>query len=228
MQKLLLVEDEEEIRQIERDYLVREGFQVDEAGSGFDALEKFAKNAYDAVVLDLNLPGVDGLAVCREIRLTSHIPIMMVTAKTGEIDELLGLEIGADDYLKKPFSPKILVARVKTLLKRPVTGLSKKRLALKDVVLDIDKKQLFKKGHTVNLTSTQFNMVMLLMQHPGKVFDREELISKGYGKIMPPDIYDRTIDSHIKNIRKALEDDPKHPQLLLTVRGHGYKLNPDE
>jgi len=224
MSTILLVEDDADIREIERDYLKREGYVVREAGDGQEALDQFADSAIDLVVLDLNLPVLDGVSVCRAIRRSSGIPIIMVTAKTSEIDELLGLEVGADDYVKKPFSPKVLVARVRALLKRPELKGAEKKITHGDLVIDLDSRSAVKHGQNLNLTATQFNMLYLMVSSPGKVFTREDLIERGYGKDLPPDIFDRTIDSHIKNIRKVLEDKPDKPKYLLTVRGHGYKF----
>ena len=220
---ILLVEDDDGIRQIEKDYLVAAGFQVLEATDGQTALDRFETTPVALAILDLNLPVLDGITVCRQIRLVSAIPILMITAKTSEIDELVGLDVGADDYLKKPFSPKVMVARVKTLLKRPDLSQTQAPLSLGDVTLDIERHQITKRGRPVNLTATQFNMLLLMAKHPGKVFDRETLMTQGYGRVLPPDIYDRTIDTHIKNIRQAIETQPQKPKLILTVRGYGYK-----
>jgi DNA-binding response OmpR family regulator len=225
MPTILLVEDDVEIRQIQKDYLVKDGYSIVEAGDGQEALEAFESHRIDGVVLDLNLPQVDGISVCREIRQTSSVPIIMVTARTSEIDELLGLDVGADDYLKKPFSPKVLVARVKALLKRPEMAADIETISIADVVINIRERTVTKKGKPVKLTSTQFNMLSLMASQKGKVFNREELISRGYDKSLPPDIFDRTIDTHIKNIRKAIEDNPKKPKLIKTIRGYGYKCD---
>jgi DNA-binding response OmpR family regulator len=224
MPAILLVEDDDDIRQIEADYLKVEKYTVFEAKDGHQALDLFADHQIDLVVLDLNLPVLDGVSVCRAIRRDSGAPIIMVTAKTSEIDELLGLEVGADDYVRKPFSPKILVARIKSLLKRPELLSHDVKLTQHEISLDVESCQVTKKGKPVNLTATQFNMLYVMMSHPGKVFSRDELIERGYGKDLPPDIFDRTIDSHVKNIRKALEDNPDRPEIILTVRGHGYKF----
>lgn len=224
MSTILLVEDDADIRQIEADYLKREGYKIVEAGDGQQALDLFANQTFDLVVLDLNLPVLDGISVCRALRRQSGMPIIMVTAKVSEIDELLGLEVGADDYVKKPFSPKVLVARVRALLKRPELSGSSTVVTHGPVTIDLNGRSVFKNNRSITVTATQFNMLYLLMTHPGKVYTREALIEHGYGKDLPPDIYDRTIDSHIKNLRKVLEDKPEKPKLILTVRGHGYKF----
>jgi len=223
--RILIVEDDVEICQIEADYLKQAGFKVHTAQDGQQALDIFAAHQFDLVVLDLNLPILDGISVCRSLRRDSSIPIIMVTAKTSEIDELLGLEVGADDYLKKPFSPKVLVARVKALLRRPDLKQETGLISVGDIVINLDTRQVTVGRKPAELTATQFNMLSLMASHPGKAFTRDDLISKGYGKTLPPDIFDRTIDSHIKNIRKAVEKNPKKPQYILTVRGHGYKFN---
>lgn len=220
---ILLVEDEADIRQIEKDYLAQAGYGVVEARDGEQALEVFTSRPVDLAILDLNLPVLDGLTVCRTIRRSSSIPILMVTAKTSEIDELAGLDVGADDYIKKPFSPKVMVARVKALLKRPQIQKDANIISLGDVTLNVDQHQVTKAGRPVALTATQFNMLAVMLQNPGKVFSREELMTKGYGRVLPPDIFDRTIDTHIKNIRKAIESHPDKPALIQTVRGYGYK-----
>lgn len=223
MQKILIVEDDSEIRQIEKDYLLKEGYQIFEADDGDDALEVFDESKPDLIVLDLNLPFRDGIEVCKEIRKSSGVPIIMVTARTKEIDEILGLEIGADDYLKKPFSPKILVARVKSLLKRPEYASPLELIKVGDLEVNVEKQLVLKKGESVIFTTMQFNIFALLLINKGKIFSRYELIERTTDDM--PDIFDRTIDSHIKNIRKLIEDDLKDPKYILTVRGRGYKFN---
>jgi DNA-binding response OmpR family regulator len=225
MKNILLVEDEREIREFEKDYLTNAKYSVIEAETGKEALELFQKKKCDLVILDLNLPIIDGIEVCKRIRKLSGVPILMVTARTKEIDELIGLEVGADDYIKKPFSPKVLVARVKTLLKRPTWEGSKEILKYGNLEIDIPKQKVIKKGKELFLTTVQFSILVLLAQNKGKVYTRNELIDGGYDASLPPDIFDRTIDSHIKNIRKVLEDDSKEPRYILTIRGKGYKFN---
>lgn len=225
MKNILLVEDEREIREFEKDYLTKAKYSVIEAETGKEALELFQKKKCDLVVLDLNLPIIDGIEVCKRIRKLSGVPILMVTARTKEIDELIGLEVGADDYIKKPFSPKVLVARVKTLLKRPTWEGSKEILKYGNLEIDIPKQKVIKNGKELFFTTVQFSILVLLAQNKGKIYTRNELIDGGYDASLPPDIFDRTIDSHIKNIRKVLEDDSKEPRYILTIRGKGYKFN---
>lgn len=227
MQTILLVEDEEEIREFEKDYLEKEGFKVLEAADGLRALSLFGSSSVDLVVLDLNLPEVNGIDVCKTIREESGIPIIMVTARTKEIDELIGLEVGADDYIKKPFSPRILIARIKTLLKRPQLQDTGTLVRRGDLEFDIPALKLKKGGHTIELTVIQYNILLTLAATPGRIFSRDELLDRGYDTSLPPDIFDRTIDAHIKNIRKVIEADTSRPEYILTVRGRGYKFNED-
>ncbi len=221
---ILIVEDNLEIAEIEKDYLENAGYRVVIAIDGEEALTLFKQQEINLVILDLNLPQIDGIEVCKRLRNDSGVPIIMVTAKTKEIDELLGLEVGADDYVKKPFSPKILVSRVKALLQRPHLN-SATKISYGTLELDIEKRKLLKKGREVPITTIQFNILLQLMQSPGRVFERYELIDKSYLNGDLPDIFDRTMDSHIKNIRKLIEDDSKNPKYILTVRGVGYKFN---
>lgn len=218
--KVLIVEDEQSIREVIKKYLQLAGFSVEEAASGEVAILKF-NNSIDLVILDLNLPNRDGLAVCQAIRKKSKVPIIMVTARTEEIDELKGLSLGADDYIKKPFSPKVLVARVQSMLRRAETSTAKTG----DLVIDKDKMTVRKAGQNILLTTTQFKILQTLMRQPGKVFTREELLSSsGEGKRLKLAM-ERTIDAHIKAIRKLIEDDPQNPKYIKTVIGTGYKYN---
>jgi len=224
MSKILIIEDDPEIRKIQKDYLLKENFLVTEASDGNQGLEKFENENPDLIILDLNLPYVNGIDVCKRIRLKSGVPIIMVTAKIKEIDELLGLKVGADDYLKKPFSLKILISRVKSLLKRPQL-INQKILTINDIELNLKNRTLKKNGHSIPITTIQFNILSQLIQNPGKAFERYELIDQSYNTADLPDIFDRTMDSHIKNIRKLIEDDSKKPKYIITVRGIGYKFN---
>jgi len=219
--KILLIEDEDTIREVEKAYLTRAGYDVIEAVDGIKAIEEFKKNKVDLIVLDLNLPGKDGIEICKEIRKNSQVPIIMVTARVEEIDEIIGLEIGADDYLKKPFFPNILVARVQALLRR--TG--DDSVSFNGITIDPSRMVIIKDGEKINLTTTQFNILYTLAKNPGKVFTREDILEKSYSDSISRDILDRTVDAHIKSIRKAIEDDPKDPKYILTVIGRGYKFN---
>jgi DNA-binding response OmpR family regulator len=218
---ILIVEDEETIREVEVAYLKQAGYLILEAEDGEKALEIVQDKQIDLVVLDVNLPKINGFDVCKRIREKSNVPIIMVTARIEEIDEMLGLNIGADDYVKKPFSPNVLVARVRTLLKR-VGG---NTLNIDELTIDPEKMIVTKGKKSLNLTTTQFNILYTLASHPGKVFTRDEILNKAYNEFLPPDILDRTVDAHIKSIRKSIEGDTKDPRYILTVIGRGYKFN---
>jgi len=219
--KVLIVEDEAAIREVIKKYLQLAGFSVEEAGSGEVAILKF-DNSIDLVILDLNLPNRDGLAVCEAIRKKSKAPIIIVTARTEEIDELKGLALGADDYIKKPFSPKVLVARVKSMLRRAKTAPAETGGGL---AIDEEKMIVKKAGRSIALTTTQFKILQTLIRQPGKVFTRDELLSSsGEGKRLKLAM-ERTIDAHIKAIRKLIEDDSQNPKYIKTVIGAGYKYN---
>lgn len=224
MEKILIVEDEKEIREIEADYLSKEGYSIIEAENGDQAIQLFTKENPDLILLDLNLPLLDGVEVCKIIREKSGVPIIMVTARTKEIDELLGLEIGADDYIKKPFSPKVLVSRVKALLKRPQI-MDLETITKGSIKMNLEARTIYVNNELREITSVQFNILQQLISNPGKVFSRYDLIDKSYNKDDSPDIFDRTMDSHIKNIRKIIEENPKKPKYILTIRGIGYKFN---
>ncbi|MFA6272331.1 MAG: response regulator transcription factor [Patescibacteria group bacterium] len=218
--KILIVEDEESIREVIKKYLQLAGFCVVEAGSGEVALLKFDKTI-NLVVLDLNLPNQDGLSVCQTIRNKSQVPIIMVTARTEEIDELKGLNIGADDYLKKPFSPKVLVARIQSILRRAKISLPNNG----DLEIDLDKMTVKKSGHAINMTTTQFRILSALMQEPGKVFTRERLLTICGEDQKAKQTKERTIDAHVKMIRKLIGDDLQNPKYIKTIIGAGYKFN---
>ncbi|MFC1633105.1 response regulator [Patescibacteria group bacterium] len=226
MTKILIVEDEPQIREIEKDYLEVAGFETCEADDGLQAIQVFQKEQPDLVLLDLNLPNLDGLSVCREIRKKSPVPIIMVTARTKETDELVGLDVGADDYVKKPFSPRVLVARVQSLLKRPhASHPANQIIEAGPLKLDLTKYEAVLNGKSIDLTNVQFNMLARIAEQPGKVFSRQELLERTENDDLPAIIFDRTIDSHIKNIRKKIEKDSRKPHFILTIRGAGYKFN---
>lgn len=218
---ILLVEDEAAIREVEAAYLRRAGFTVVEAADGPAALDAFVRSVPELVVLDLNLPGLDGLDVCRRMRTTSAVPIIMVTARTSEIDELLGLDIGADDYLRKPFDPRVLVARVRALLRR----VGVRTLHAGPFVLDPDRMAVSKHGRPLSLTTTQFNIFYRLASQPSVVLSRDRLIAAAHDDDTGRKaIFDRTIDAHISAIRKQIEDQPSRPRHLETVVGRGYRF----
>lgn len=220
--EILIVEDEKSIREVISAYLSRAEYNVLEAEDGEIASKILKEQRVDGVVLDLNLPGKDGLTLCKEIRQKDNtIPILMVTARTEELDELTGLELGADDYITKPFSPNVLVARVDALFRR----IAPETLSIGDLFLDSGKMLVLKKGKKINLTAMQFDILKTLASKPGHVYSREALLNKVYKDGVESDVLDRTIDAHIKSIRKAIEDNPKKPKYIITAIGKGYKCS---
>lgn len=224
MSRILIIEDDPEIRKIEKDYLESNAFEVVVAAEGKAGLLMVDTQKPDLVILDLNLPKMDGLEVCKGIRKLSSIPIIMVTARTKEIDESIGFDLGADDYIKKPFSPKIMVARVKALLKRAGDVFGEEILNIKDLSFDVGNYALNQGEKTITLTKIQYDILIALAKNAGRVLKRDELLDKGYKEDFASEVFDRTIDAHIKNIRKALDDNPKDPKYITTIRGVGYKF----
>jgi two-component system alkaline phosphatase synthesis response regulator PhoP len=220
---VLVVEDEPQIAGIVRDYLRLAGFEVTVAGDGVRALEMARGRRPDLVVLDLGLPGLDGVEVARALRRDSDVPIIMLTARVEEDDRLQGLEIGADDYVTKPFSPRELVARVRAVLRRSegrhVDG---DRLRVADLVLDVGRRSVRRGEEAIDLTTTEFELLAALARHPGRVLTRGQLLDAARGA--DADAYERAIDSHVKNLRRKLERDPHAPRYLETVYGIGYRL----
>lgn len=224
---ILVVDDEPKIVKLARDYLERSGFQVIGAARGQEALTLTRQERPDLVVLDLNLPGMDGLDVCRALRQDSSVPIIMLTARAEEIDRLIGLELGADDYITKPFSPRELVARVKAVLRR-TTGESRQPglIRIADLEIDLNGHNVKRGGEQVTLSRTEFNLLATLAQNAGQTFTRAQLLDRLHG--VAYDGYDRSIDAHIKNLRRKLEPDPATPRYVLTVYGIGYKFSDEE
>ncbi|MBQ1448877.1 MAG: response regulator transcription factor [Coriobacteriales bacterium] len=222
--RILLVEDEKAIRDAVAAYLERENYWVTMAGDGQVALDEFAKRSFDLVILDLMLPRVSGERVCRAIRDKSDCPIIMLTAKGEVEDRIIGLELGADDYLVKPFSPRELVARVRALLRRAHIDTEPQREILEfgDLVIDISGHKVLVQGKEVDLTASEFKLLTTLSRYPGRVYSRMELVEKVLGYDFEG--YERTIDSHIKNLRAKLGDDPRSPKWLYTVHGVGYRF----
>lgn len=221
--KILIVDDEKKIVQVVRGYLEQAGFGVVAAHDGQQALTLFRRERPNLVILDLNLPVIDGLDVARTLRRESSVPVIMLTARVEEADRLIGLELGADDYIVKPFSPREVVARVRAVLRR-VEGLtaSVEILRAGDLALDLTKHSLTVGGRSVELTPTEFELLRALMQNPGRAFTRLQLLDRVQGESYEG--YERTIDAHIKNLRQKIGDDPKTPRYILTVFGVGYKL----
>ena len=223
MKHILVVDDEPQIAGIARDYLERAGYRVTVAGDGADAITKARSHRPDLIVLDLALPRMDGLDVTRSIRKDSNVPIIMLTARVDEADKLVGLELGADDYITKPFSPRELVARVRALFRRidepPQRG---DIIRAGDVTIDKRRLAVTVGVREVALTPTEFELLATLARHPGRVFTRAQLLDAIRGTEV--ESYDRAIDAHVKNVRRKLEADPQHPRYLLTVHGVGYKF----
>jgi DNA-binding response OmpR family regulator len=220
---ILVVDDEPKIVKLARDYLERGGFQVIAAEDGSTALAAARREKPDLIVLDLNLPEMDGLDVCRALRRESDVPIIMLTARVEEMDRLIGLELGADDYITKPFSPRELVARVRTVLRR-VQGNMRQTGLLRtgDLEIDLNGHRVTRKDDPIQLTRIEFNLLATLARHPGQTFSRMQLLDRLHG--VAYDGYDRSIDAHIKNLRRKLEPDPAEPRYVLTVYGVGYKF----
>jgi DNA-binding response OmpR family regulator len=220
---ILVVDDEPKIVRLARDYLERSNFRVQPAADGVSALATARQEKPDLVILDLNLPGMDGLDVCRALRRESSVPIIMLTARAEEMDRLIGLELGADDYIVKPFSPRELVARVRAVLRRAQGDLqSPETVRIGDVTIDLNGHRATLGDETLKLTRIEFTLLAILAQHPGQTFSRAQLIDRLHGTT--DGSYDRSIDAHIKNLRRKLEADPANPDYILTVYGIGYQF----
>jgi DNA-binding response OmpR family regulator len=220
MQTVLIVDDEPRIAEIAGDYLRHAGFRVRVAANGAAGLAQARAERPALVVLDLRLPDADGIAVARELRRESNVPIVMLTARAEESDRLLGLEAGADDYMVKPFSPRELVARVRAVLRRAGGG-SQDVIQLDDLTLDRAGLAVERAGKKIELTATEFQILVTLSAHPGRLFTRAQLLDAIRGADSEP--FERAIDAHVKNIRRKIEPDPRNPRYVLTVYGVGYK-----
>jgi len=221
--KILVVDDEPKIVRLVKVYLERAGFKVLTAYAGREALSLFSAEEPQLVILDLMLPDMDGFDVARQMRKTSKIPIIMLTARAEEADRVAGLELGADDYVVKPFNPRELVARVRAVLRRS-EGLEKpERIEAGELVIDLKSHEVWLHGEPLQLTPIEFKLLVVLAEQPGRVFTRrqlmEELSETTYAS------FERTIDTHIKNLRRKIEPDPKEPRYILTVHGVGYKFS---
>ncbi|MEJ2707654.1 MAG: response regulator transcription factor [Anaerolineales bacterium] len=224
MATILIIEDEPELVKVLRSYLEQAGFNVLSAGRGDSGLSTWEHKRPDLVILDLNLPGMDGLDVAREIRRKSSTPVIMLTARVEEMDELIGLELGADDYITKPFSPRVVVARVRALLRRAEGGpVESHVLRVMDLEIDQDAHSVKRGGQLIELTPTEFNLLVTLASQPGRAFSRLQLLEASQGAAYEG--YERTIDAHIKNLRAKLEPDPKNPDYIETVFGIGYRFS---
>lgn len=220
---ILVVDDEPKIVRLAQDYLERGGFRVQAVGDGKSALVAARQSRPDLIVLDLNLPELDGLDVCRALRRESDVPIIMLTARVEETDRLIGLELGADDYIVKPFSPRELVARVRVVLRRVQSGVVQPAglLRARDLEIDLNGHRVTLAGEAVRLTPIEFSLLAILAQHPGQTFTRAQLLDR-LG--MAADNFDRSVDAHIKNLRRKLEADTSDPRYILTVFGIGYQF----
>jgi two-component system alkaline phosphatase synthesis response regulator PhoP len=229
-QTILVVEDEPQLVKVVRGYLEQAGFRVLSAGDGPAALAHYRREQPDLVLLDLNLPaGMDGLDVARQLRAQGNVPIIMLTARVDETDRLIGLELGADDYIAKPFSPREVVARVRAVLRRasagPAGGASAPAvIRAADLVIDLTRHSAARGGQPLALTPTEFALLAALAREPGRAFTRMQLLDAAQGGDAFEG-YERTVDAHIKNLRAKLEPDPRRPVYILTVFGIGYKFN---
>jgi len=217
--KVLIVEDDKRIAELLRDYLIQSNYDVSVLNNGAGVIYEVRQNPPDAILLDLMLPGKDGLTICKEIRSFSRVPILILTAKVEEIDRLIGLELGADDYICKPFSPKEVVARIKAILRRSTP---EERLVAGPITIKSESHTVIIKGSTVRLTPIEFELLKILISRPHFVFTRSDLVSKIQGYDF--DGYDRTIDSHIKNLRKKISQILPGEDIIESVYGIGYKF----
>jgi len=223
MTKILIVEDELKIARLVRDYLVEAGFEVITESDGPGAVAATRREKPDLIVLDLGLPRMDGYDVTRAIRRQSSTPIVMLTARSDETDRIIGLELGADDYVVKPFSPRELVARVRAVLRRSTGEVAPELIRAGDIVINLPNRSVTRNGDPIDLTTTEFELLVTMAGQPGRVFTRSQLLDALHGVTF--ESYERAVDSHIKNLRKKLEPDPKMHRYIKTVYGVGYKLD---
>ena len=220
---ILIVEDERKLADLLRDYLSEAGYTVSWLDRGDRVVSRVKRDPPGLILLDIMLPGTDGTEVCREIRKFSKIPVLMITARVEEVDRIIGLELGADDYICKPFSPREVVARVKAVLRRTYSEPETTRLAVGPISLDETTRRVSVDDEALNLTPSEFGLLKILMAHPGRVFSRSELLDKVQGYQFEG--YDRTIDTHIKNIRKKIAEKLPGRDVIHTVYGIGYKFD---
>ncbi len=220
--KILIIEDDKKISELIRTYLEKDGYKTVVAFDGREAWEKFKQESPDLMLLDLMLPELDGISLAKKIRETSQVPIIMLTAKVDEVDKLLGLELGADDYITKPFSPRELVARVKAVIRRYQQEPLNETLSFSALRIDIPRHSVYLNDIPVSLTHTEFEILVKMASSPGRVFNRKQLLETVQDTVYEG--YERTIDAHIKNLRKKIENDPAKPVFIKTVHGVGYKF----
>jgi two-component system OmpR family response regulator len=223
-QTILIADDEPKLVTLVEKYLQAEGYSIISCKNGTEALEAFQRQPIDCLILDINMPGQDGLSIAREIRKNSDVPIIFLSARTEEIDRIVGFELGADDYIPKPFSPRELVARVKAILRRRVHILETENLELHEGALTINlpKRTVLLDGKPIELTAAQFDILVFMMQQPGRVWSRLDLLGASTGSSFEG--YERTIDAQIKNIRKALGEESSKSRFIETIRGIGYRF----
>lgn len=221
--KILIVDDEERIREMIREYTSLEGFYIDEASDGTEALNLFRQSQYSLVILDVMMPKMDGWTVCREIRKTSQVPVIMLTARGEEYDKLFGFELGVDDYIVKPFSPKELLARMKAIIRRSTsTGDNNdrgERISFDGLVIEFNSRNVYVDGNSVSLTPKEYELLNFFVQNPNRVFSRDQLLNSVWGYDFVGD--DRTVDTHVKMLRESLGD---YRKFIVTVWGTGYKF----
>jgi two-component system, OmpR family, alkaline phosphatase synthesis response regulator PhoP len=223
MPNILIVEDDPAVRDIVQIALEREGMNVESVGNGEAALKRLrSAGAFDLVVLDIMLPGIDGISLCQELRKSSDVPVVMLTARDGERSVVLGLEVGADDYVTKPVSPLEVVSRVRAHLRRRRMNAPQQRLAFPGLVIDLLRRQVSVGENRVDLTAAEFEVLSFLAAHPGWVYSRKQIMEQLWNGAFYGEV--RTADVHVRNIRKKIEPDPKSPRYILTVRGMGYKF----
>ena len=220
MARLLLIEDDPRLAEMVREYLATSGYRVTHAPTARAGLAAHEREAFDAIMLDLMLPDMDGLEICRRVRAYAETPILMLTARGDAMDRVVGLEMGADDYLPKPFEPRELLARLKAILRRSGSGARADVLRFGRLEIDRAARQVRRDGEPAALTGTQYALLLALAEHAGRVLSREQLMDLVKGE--PFESFDRSIDVHVSRIRQAIEDDPKHPRRVITVRGAGY------
>jgi DNA-binding response OmpR family regulator len=224
--RILVVEDQKEISDIVSKYIIKEGYDVVVANNGFEALDYFSSQIFHLVLLDIMMPGISGFEVLKEIRRISDLPVILLTARQEEVDRLKGFDIGADDYVVKPFSPRELMKRIKVFLKRIYNESDEIVYHFKDISLHTKSMKLYKGETQIPITSAEFKLLIALFKNKGQVLTREQIITLAYGDDYEG--YDRNIDSYIKRIRQKIEDNPKKPEILITKYGAGYLFGGEE
>jgi two-component system, OmpR family, response regulator RegX3 len=224
MKKILIIEDEETLAEALKYTLQKEGYRVETAHDGEAGLNRYMTEGADLILLDLMLPAMDGLEVCKRVRAESNVPVLMLTAKDTDLDEVLGLEIGADDYVTKPFDMRKLLARIKALLRRSTAEQESPggRLECAGIAMDTEKHEVTVEGRAVHLTPTEYRLLELLLRRPGRVLSREYILDSMWDGYYGSS---KTLDVHVRHLREKLETDPSRPQVITTVRGAGYKLD---